>query len=316
MSRKTLRRALVGLVGAYALFSLIAGISLAEFSLKLGHKKITDGNRTVVYERVAAHRAHLNEVGIRSHDGLMLRGWFVRPERPNGNAVVLLHGVADNRLGVAGYGEFLLMQGYDILMPDARDHGESEGGLASYGVREAEDVHQWVDWIYGEQKPQCVFGFGESMGAAIILQSLKYEKRFCGVVAESSFADFREGAYDRVSEYTGSKTTFAARTLLRPAIEIGVAYARVRYGLDLLQASPRRAVEQSNTPVLLIHGKADVNIRPQNSEMIYRDSKGNVELWEVAGAAHCGAWSRDPKEFKMRLLNFFNAHSRSLYLRG
>ena len=41
--------------------------------------------------------AHREDFDIRASDGVLLRGWKVRPPRPNGNWVLLFHGVADNR---------------------------------------------------------------------------------------------------------------------------------------------------------------------------------------------------------------------------
>ena len=62
------------------------------------------------------------------------------------------------------------------------------------------DVRRWVDWVVSAQPGTRVFGFGESMGAAILLQSLDVESRFCAVVAEAPYATLREIAYDRLSE--------------------------------------------------------------------------------------------------------------------
>jgi hypothetical protein len=38
-------------------------------------------------------------------DGVVLQGWYIVPEHQNGQAVILLHGIGDNRGGVAGYGQ-------------------------------------------------------------------------------------------------------------------------------------------------------------------------------------------------------------------
>jgi hypothetical protein len=70
-------------------------------------------------------QAELQDVTITAADGVELKGWFVHPHDYNGNAVVLLHGITDNREGVAGYGRLLLEHGYSILLPDARGHGAS-----------------------------------------------------------------------------------------------------------------------------------------------------------------------------------------------
>ena len=55
------------------------------------------------------------------------------------------------------------------MLPDSRAHGESGGTLATYGLRESDDIHRWVDWLYGGRQSKCVYGFGESMGAALVL---------------------------------------------------------------------------------------------------------------------------------------------------
>jgi pimeloyl-ACP methyl ester carboxylesterase len=223
----------------YLLASLVSGIILAESSLRLPKHPLSLNYIKEAQDRALLLRSSLQEVSIQQKDGVVLRAWYLQPESSNADVAILLHGVTDNRLGVAGYAEFLLKHGYSVLMPDMRDHGESGGEIASYGLRESHDIHDWVSWLYKTHAPHCVYGLGESMGAAILLQSLAYENRFCAVAAESSFSDFREGAYDRVSGYLRVRP-WVAKTLFRPSIEFGITYARLRYGLDLSAASPQR----------------------------------------------------------------------------
>ncbi|MCU1284390.1 MAG: Dipeptidyl aminopeptidase/acylaminoacyl-peptidase-like protein [Acidobacteriales bacterium] len=302
--KRKLRLFAYSVLSLYLLASFVSGIALTEFCLKLPKHAITQEYRTVALQRAAALHSSLDEVSIRTPDGTILRAWYLQPAEPNHDAAILLHGVTDNRLGVAGYAELLLKHGYSVLLPDMRDHGESDGQIASYGLREGGDIHQWVDWIYQTHPPHCVYGFGESMGAAIILQSLASESRFCAVAAESSFATFRDGAYDRVSGMLQSRP-WIAKTIFRPAIEIGILYARLRYSLNLNQVSPEHAVSGSNTPVLLIHGVEDVNIWPRNSKAIH-NANPRTDLWLVPRAAHCGAWQASPQEFETRLLRLFS----------
>jgi uncharacterized protein len=149
---------------------------------------------------VRAMKAELQEVSITTPDRAALRGWLLRPATNNGNAALVLHGLADNRLGMTGYAELLLAHGYTVLLPDARPHGLSGGELATYGLLEREDIHKWVDFLLAVTHPRCVYGMGESMGAAELLQSLQEDTRFCAVVAESPFSTFREIAYDRMGQ--------------------------------------------------------------------------------------------------------------------
>jgi dipeptidyl aminopeptidase/acylaminoacyl peptidase len=252
--------------------------------------------------------AFLQETSIRTSDGLTLRAWFAQPAHPNGDAVILLHGIADNRAGVAGHGQLLLNHGYAVLLPDSRTHGTSDG-IASFGLKETDDVHRWADWLYEKVNPHCLFGLGESMGAGILLQSIAVERRFCAVIAESPFADARAAIYDRASGHFGAGP-WLGKTLLRPAIEFGWLYARWKYGMRFDDVSPRRAVAASRTPVLLINDLADTNLLPHNSREIFaaRQNGAPIELWEVPGASHCGARSRAPEEFDRRVLTWLAAH--------
>lgn len=303
-----LLKAIVAGFIVYFLLSILAGIVIADVSLKL-HRLPLRHQQAIAAAVRTDFGAELQDVAITAADGVLLKGWFVHPRDYNGNAAILLHGITDNREGVAGYGHLLLQHGYAILLPDARHHGESGGELATYGVKESDDIHRWVSWIYAHDPPQCIYGFRESYGAALMLQSLAAEKRFCAVAVESPFSTAREMSFERVSGplHLGS---WLGRTLGRPAIWSAVVYAHLRYGVDLLQPSPLDAVAHSSIPVLLIHGEADRNIAPLHSQLIAAAAPGHVELWLVPHAGHTMAWSVAHHEFETRLLGWFTSHSR------
>ncbi|ABF43714.1 Dipeptidyl aminopeptidases/acylaminoacyl-peptidases-like protein [Candidatus Koribacter versatilis Ellin345] len=305
--RKLLTRASAALFFLYLVVSISGGVYLAEITVHLPRRPIT---HTEIARRVVMTEFHaeLQNVSITANDGAILRGWFVEPEHANGSAVILLHGVTDNREGMGGFARLFLHNGYSVLLPDSRAHGVSGGQLATYGVLERDDIHRWVSWLYDEHRPRCVYGMGESLGAAILVQSLAVEPRFCGAIAESPFATFRDGAYSKFSEISHLGLWFG-KTLGRPMIETGLLYARLRYKIDLTQADPSYAVAHSSVPLLLIHGGADRNIFPVNSEKLHRIDTSHSELWEVPGALHTGAWSRDPRQFESRVLQWCAMHN-------
>jgi pimeloyl-ACP methyl ester carboxylesterase len=152
------------------------------------------------------------------------------------------------------------------------------------------------------------------MGAGLVLQSLRADPGFCAVVAESPFSDFRHAAYDRLSDRTGIPQPLATPLAALP-VELGMLYARVRYGVDFNLASPQDAVAHSTTPILLIHGLADRNLFPENSERIAKARSVLLATWYVPGAAHCGAWSTTGDVFNRRVLYFFANISDSPALR-
>jgi hypothetical protein len=298
-------RYLILLVTLYLTFSAIAGVFVADGTLHPARRPLTQEEETTMRDTANQLDYTLANASITTPDKITLRAWTIHPRHTNGDAVILLHGLADNGVGMTGYAQLLLANGFTVLLPDARAHGASGGPLATYGLLERRDIHQWFDFLAAQDHPNCIFGFAESMGAAELLQSLSIEPRFCAVAAESSFSTFREIAYDRMGQPFHLGPWFG-RTIFRPVVEFAFLYARWKYGLDMQQVSPEDSVAATRVPVFLIHGQIDSNIPLRHSRRIQaRNPK--VVLWEVPNADHCGAISTAPQEFNRRLLTWFSA---------
>jgi uncharacterized protein len=302
-------RVLVWFLGIYLVLCAAVAVFLAKTTLH-PYRRLLPATAEMDMREIADQlQSELHDVAITTSDHVQLLAWYIRPLQDNGNTVMLLHGLGDNRLGTVGYAEILLAHGYSVLMPDARAHGISGGDLATYGVVERDDIRQWFKWLEKADHPNCIFGLGESMGAAHLLQALGEEPNFCAVVAESSFSDFREIAYDRMGQQFHAGP-WVGRTLLRPVVEFALMMVRVRYHLDLVQASPADVVATTHVPVLLIHGQVDGNIPVRHSRLI-QSRNLKVQLWEAPAADHCGAISAARAEFERRVVGWLEAHQNS-----
>jgi len=266
-----------------------------------------------IYERSAPANSDARDVAAASHadwagaqvtaqDGTALRGWIFTPRAANGSAVILLHGVGDSRAGMLGHAKYLLTAGFTVLTPDSRGHGASGGTLITYGVIEAGDVHEWAGWLLHNRPITRLYGMGESMGAAVILQALATEARWRAMVAECPFATFNEVAYDRLV------SSGVPRAPFWPVIQMGYVYARLRYGVDLRRASPLAAVRATSVPILLIHGTADDNIPYRNSVELHAANPRATTLWLVPGAHHVNAMASDRQLYVQRVTNWFRDH--------
>ncbi len=276
----------------------------------LGFNVEFDASQQVRPEPVNPHNILIGQEALntRRFEACLRKQGFRKISEPtNHREFSILDGIGDNGQGMMGFAELFLSQGYAVLVPDSRAQGTSGGGFPTYGVEESKDVRDWFNWLQTRQHPNCVFGMGESMGAAIVLQAVKTAP-FCAVVAESPFANFRQISYIRVGQIFRSGE-WLGQYALRPSVELAFVYARLTRGVKLTAASPELAVTGSKVPILLIHGLADNNIPPHQSETIRDHNPADIALWEVPYAGHCGAVSIGAEEFDSRVLGWIAGHS-------
>jgi uncharacterized protein len=250
----------------------------------------------------ARSHARREDFLVTAPDGAELRGWKVRPREPNGSWVLLFHGVADNRVGVIGQSEILLLAGYSVVMMDQRAHGESGGAMATYGWLERDDTRAAVDPLVASDHPAHIFALGESMGAGIALQSAGIDPRIEAVVAEAPFASLREASYD----YAGlQEYPLLGKTLFAPGAWVMLYRGGRLAGFPAAAVSPEQAVAARNFPILLICDEADTTLPWRHAEEIYEAARKPKSLWVVPGAFHTAALGYAPEEFRRRVLDFF-----------
>jgi alpha-beta hydrolase superfamily lysophospholipase len=309
--RRRLIRILLILLFLPPLLAGIAGWLVAPNFLRPIRRELTPELIREADASFAHSGGHREDFNVRAPDGILLRGWIVRPDHPSGKWVLLFHGVADNRIGVIGQSEFLLRAGYSVVMMDARAHGASEGQFATYGWLERNDTKSIIDALANHERAMVftcfcstihIFALGESMGAGIALQSAAVEPRIEGVVAEASFATLREASYD----YAGlRRSPFLGKTLFAPFSWMLLYRGEKLTGLPVAEVSPEKAVATRAFPVLLICDEKDEALPCRHTQRIYAAALGPKQFWEVPGAFHTAALGFQPAEFQSRVLNFY-----------
>ncbi|MGC2196982.1 MAG: alpha/beta fold hydrolase [Terriglobales bacterium] len=281
-----------------------AGGILGPIILHPARRQITGPQIAWADESFESVQAAREDFIVSASDDVTLRGWKVHSAHPNGDWVLLLHGRSQNRLTMIGYADFLLASGYNVVMMDARAHGESGGTIATYGYLERYDTRAILDALAASEHVNQVFALGESMGAAVALQSAAIDPRIAAVVAEGAFRNLHEVMFD----YAGLRlNAFLGKTLFRPAAIVAVHEAEHQGGFRFDDVSPEESVAMRRFPVLLISGLSDHNIPRRHAEAIFLAAKGPKELWLVPGARHQKAMQTAPEEFQQRVLHFFSS---------
>lgn len=314
----TLRRRLIRILLILLLFPpLMAGIAGWLVAPSFLHPIRRELTPDLIREADASFTfsgGHREDFNVRAPDGILLRGWKVRPQHPNGTWILLFHGVADNRIGVVSQSEFLLRAGYSVVMMDARAHGASEGTIATFGWLERNDTESIIDALLHSESSTSftsstsstsfshIFALGESMGAGIALQSAAADARIEAVVAEASFANLREASYD----YAGlRRSPLFGMTVFRPFSWTLLYRGKELTGFPIAEVSPEKAVASRPFPVLLICDEKDEALPCRHTRRIYAAARGPKQLWEVPGAFHTAALGFQPAEFHRRVLEFF-----------
>lgn len=206
--------------------------------------------------------------------GVTLAGWWFHAPapRPRGT-IVFLHGVTDNRGSAAGIAARLVPMGFDVVAFDGRAHGESTGEACTYGYYEKADLARVLDVL---TRPPFIL-MGQSLGAAVALQTAALDRRVAGVVAIAPFSDLRTAARERAP-------FFASRGDLDEAFRLAEAEGRFRVD----EASPVAAAPRITAPVLLIHGDHDEETPHAHSERILAALTGPKRLITIPGGGHRG----------------------------
>jgi pimeloyl-ACP methyl ester carboxylesterase len=298
---------LAQLAGAYLIACLAGGIYATDTALHRPRVALTPDDTAKARALAAELGAGLRDVSVTAADGTTHHGWLMTPPHPSGDAVLVFHGIVANRVGVLEAARMFVAQGHTTLLADVRAHGDSGGDIGTFGVWEANDARRWLARLAQDARPGgCLYLFGTSLGAAVAIHAAD-APRVCAVVADSPYSSLRDVVYDRINQRL-HLPRLAGQTLLRPAVELGFVYARLRYGVWLGDASAAAQIAHDGPPVLVIHGALDDNSPPANAERLHLANPRRVDLWIVDGAGHGQALRITGNTYHERLRNFLAAH--------
>ena len=222
-------------------------------------------------------------VGITSDDGLALNGVYY--ENTDSHLwVITLHGYrSDHRAGVAAAQHFY-DAGYQVLSPDLRACGDSEGDYVGMGWLDRLDIISWINWIIEQDPDAQIVLHGVSMGAATVMMT-------SGETLPENVKVFVEDC-----GYTSTWEIFANELKLRfnlpgfPLMQTASLIASNKAGYDFKEASSLTAVSKCERPMLFIHGTADDFIPYSMMNELYEAKPGtNKQMLTAKGATHANS---------------------------
>lgn len=282
-------------LGAFALLASFIGVL---FILYVGHPfYLSYGwahpkRLPVCCVTPADHNMTYEDVSFTTSDGLTLRGWYI----PSNNraAVIIIHPIGSNRIGVLEVAEVLARNGYGVLLFDLRAHGESDGEVLPFGGNEAEDVRGAADYVQTrpDVDPNRLGAMGLSLGAQVSILGAASTNAIKAVVADSpcctAFEDWPSP--ESVGDW-----------LYQPYDLIFFLMLHWRTGVSAPVSVQEAIAKISPRPILLIGGGAERNMLKH-----HYDAAGDPKLlWIIPESGHINGLSVRPEEYEERIVLFF-----------
>ena len=242
------------------------------------------------------------DIFLTSEDGLQLHANFIPQENEECHRyAICVHGYGDSAEGVGLFArQYYEAYGMHVLLPDLRGHGASEGNVVGMGLPDSGDLQRWIRWIVQQDRDAEIVMHGVSMGAAAILQATgkRLPSQVKAVVSDSAYTS----AQDELRFQYNQKKHLIPTGLMMFFLRI---VCRLRAKFDFFQASPVRAVEDSVTPTLFIHGEDDEVVPPSMMPRLFEAAGCKKEFLWIGGAGHIGAVIEDPDTYWARVEKFY-----------
>ncbi|MBI1280741.1 MAG: alpha/beta fold hydrolase [Anaerolineaceae bacterium] len=243
-------------------------------------------------------------------DKITISGWYVPApgvDEASSATVILVHGLNDCKrtpfiLMPAG---MLNKAGFNVLMIDLRNHGDSQvvDGHYGGGVVEYRDVLGAWDWLVNTKHfaPEKIGLFGTSLGAATVLIAMGEEPRVAAVWEDSSYSDI----------YVTIDAELTRNHFPTALAGAGIFMGRLLSNRDLTDKSPLQAIAKLNhRPLFITHGSADTRLTVQYAYDLAAAAKANgedIQPWIVEGSEHVRAMFNHTAEYEQKLVAFFKA---------
>lgn len=141
---------------------------------------------------VQAQGILVNEISVKTEDGLNLKGWFFPPSREDGKIILFFQGNAGNISHRLFKIKHYLDAGYGVVLAGYRGYGKNPGQPSEQGLYT--DGLAYVDWL--SQKgilPSTLILYGESLGTGVAVE-LAAQSTYAGVILETPYARFSDAA--------------------------------------------------------------------------------------------------------------------------
>ena len=244
-----------------------------------------------------------------------LRVSILEPEVEDGSrlvepkgTVLVLHGFWSSGFWMLRTAHLLAESGYRAVLVDLRGHGQSTGEGLTFGPREARDLSQVVDELAQRDLLAGKLGvYGISYGATTAIHLAAIDRRVAGVVAVAPFSAMRAV----VPDYARTALPGIERGITDQTLQRAVDRAGEKADFDPDLSNAIAAIQQTTSPVLIMHGTDDWLVPPYHAMRLYSAAQNHARLLMLPKLGHISIWFDVKGEVADETLRWFEKTLRS-----
>ena len=239
---------------------------------------------------------------ITSSDNLKLHAYEVKNENKTDKWAIVVHGYTSEGKLLSSKAKHLYNMGYNVLVPDLRSHGTSEGNYIGMGWHDRLDIIDWINYIVKNNPKSEIALHGTSMGSATVLMvsGEKLPSNVKAIVADCGYTS----VYDEFSYQLKQLFNLPAF----PIMNFSDVVTHIRAGYCLNDASAINQVKKSTTPILYIHGDKDAFVPYYMMDELYNATNSEKEKLTIEGGEHANSDLVNPKLYWSTVNSFLEKY--------
>lgn len=245
-------------------------------------------------------KSNYSDKYIESYDKLQLHSYVVT-QNSNKWAIVV-HGYGGSGKLMSDKSKYFYDMGYNVLIPDLRGHGKSEGDYIGMGWKDRLDIISWINFIIKENPNAEIVLHGTSMGAATVLMTSgeNLPSNVKAIVADCAYTS----AWDEFSYQLETYLKVPSSYILNVTNMV----TKLKAGYSLKEASALESVKKATVPILFIHGDKDKFVPYSMMDKLYDATNSPKEKLTIEGGEHANSDLVSPFLYWLTVEDFLNQY--------
>lgn len=252
------------------------------------------------YQEVTKARWH----EISATDHLKLDANYIPAAKPTAKTAIVAHGFMSDKGKMFQYAYMFHHLGYNVLLPDASGHGDSQGNVIGYGWPDRLDYVKWIKKVIANNGTDSkIVVFGVSMGGAttMMVSGVKnVPHQVKAYIEDCGYTD----AYDEIA-YQANQLYHLPKF---PLVNIVSGINWAKNGYTFKEANALSQVRKNRKPMLFIHGAHDHFVPTKMVYPVYKADRGPKQLLIVPGRGHARSYQNHPELYTQTVKKFLHRY--------